>query len=668
MKKNLKTWAGKLNALKVKFIAIFLLISLVPMLVLTFILTSQSTSALKKKTAEEQALSAKVGADFVNSWLSEKIKSTEEIIKKNPAFQTGQAANILPILKVMEQSDPDVSVITFVDKAGMLSDTDGNVHDGSKFDNIKQVITSKKLYISNITLNTFTQKYSIFLDIPILNEQGEFIGAIQPEVDASKLLQLIENIKIGESGYAYLLSADGFYIAHPDDKKVGRNYKEFALPGKIEAYQNTVFAKDQGTVSYPEQSESKSASFTKVESSNWKLIVTAPANEVFKTVQQIQNKAVILMIAALILISLIAIYVASFMTRSILDISRMMTQVSQGDLTGRLKVKGKDELERVKESINSMLDSFTDIIRKITQSTEHVAASSEELTAIANDSTQASEHIVKSVDVVVRGSEVQVQGSEETTVAMEEMATGVQTIAISASTVADTALNVVQEVSAGSQDIQHAISQMIKMSQSVEDTAAIVRSLETKSHAIQQTVQLISEIAGQTNLLALNASIEAARAGEHGRGFSVVAAEVRKLAEQTTTATNHISSHIQDTLQAITEAAASMNNGLSEVSLSVTQVEKTGVTFGVIQKSVQHVNDQIQEVSAVTEQISAGTQEVSASMAEMAVIMKNSSNKLNEVSRAAGDQHHSMKEILSASESLSTMSNELQEMVSRFKI
>lgn len=668
MKTTLRTWAGKLNTLKFKFIAIFLVISLVPMLTLTFILTSQSTSALKDKVAEEQALAAKIGADFVNTWLSGKIQAAEIVIKKNPVFQTGSTEQILPILKIMAQSDPDINVMTFVDKNGMLSNTDGDVLDGSQFESIKQVKNTKKLYISNITFNTYNKTYSIFLDIPILNEQGEFMGAVQQEVDASKLLQLIENFKVGQSGYAYLLSADGSYIAHPDSKKVGKNYKDFAMPGKIEAYQDTVFAKDHGSVTYPEQQGTKIASFMNVEASNWKLVVTAPANDVLKTVQQIQIIAGILMIIALILVTIIAVIVASMLTKSILEISRLMAKVSQGDLTERLEVKGKDELDQAKASMNSMMDSFAGIIRTITQSTELVAASSEELTAIANDSTQASERIVQSVDVVVRGSEVQVQGSEETTVAMEEMATGVQTIAISASTVADTALTVVQEVSSGSQEVQHTIQQITKMSQSIEDTAATIRSLETKSHAIQQTVQLISEIARQTNLLALNASIEAARAGEHGRGFSVVAGEIRKLAEQTTTATSHISNHIQDTLQAIADAAVSMNNGLSEVSLSVTQVEKTGVTFGVIQKSVQHVNDQIQEVSAVTEQISAGTEEVSASMAEMAAILKNSSVKLNEVSQAAGDQHHSIEEILSASESLSTMSSELQEMVSRFKI
>ncbi|WP_314588930.1 methyl-accepting chemotaxis protein [Paenibacillus terrigena] len=668
MTKGFKNWARKLSILKVKFIAIFLFLSLVPMLTLTFILSAQATTELKQKVIDEQSHAVQIGADFINAWLNEKISSIEELIQKNPDFKNGDVNNILSKLTLVEQSDPDVSVITYIDRNGQLTDTNGAKLDGMKFDNVIQVMKDKKIILSNISKNAISNKYTIFLEIPILGDQGEFVGAIQPEIDASTLLERIKGIKLGDSAYAYLLSSDGMYIAHPDEQKVGKNFKAFALPEKVSIYENSVFQNEHGHMAYPEKEGPKSAAYSTIQAAGWKLIVTAPEKDVYQGIKQIQIRALLVILISAIIISLIAVYVASYMTRPILDISNMMAKVSQGDLTLRLQVKGRDELEKAKENINLMLSSFAEMIRKITQTTEHVAASSEELTAIANDSTQSSEHIVQSVDDIVRGSDIQVQGSEQTSLAMEEMATGIQTITVSASTVADTALSVVQEVTVGNQEIHHAKDQMARMSHTVANTASMIESLETKSQAIQQTVQLISEIANQTNLLALNASIEAARAGEHGRGFSVVAGEVRKLAEETGHATNHISSHIHEILRSINQAAASMKDGLTEVNMSVVQVENAGTTFERIQRSVQHVNDQIQEVSAVTEQISAGTEEVSASAHEMSVILKDSANKLSGISQSANDQHHSMEEILSASESLSTLANELQEMVSKFKI
>jgi len=668
MAKVFKKWVRNLSILKVKFIAIFLILSLIPMLVLTFILNAQFTSGLKEKVIQEQTLAAGIGSDFINAWLGDKIGAIEELIEKNPDFKNGKASDILPKLTLVEQSDPDVSVITFIDRNGQLTDTNGDKLDGTKFDNVVQVMKDKKIMVSDVYKNSISNKYTIFLEIPIVSDQGEFIGAIQPEIDASTLLERIKGIKLGDTGYAYLLSAGGMYIAHPDEKKVGQDFKAFALPDKVSTFQNAVFKNDHGHMSYPEEEGAKSAAYATVKAAGWKLIVTAPENEVYLSVEQIQDNAFLIILFSAIIISFIAVYVASYMTRPILDISNMMTKVADGDLTLRLQVKGRDELEKAKENINTMLSAFAEMIRKITLTTEHVAASSEELTAIANDSTKSSEHIVKSVGDIVQGSEVQVQGSEQTSLAMEEMATGIQTITVSASTVADTALSVVDEVIIGNQDILHAKDQMAKMSHTVANTASIIESLEAKSQAIQQTVQLISEIANQTNLLALNASIEAARAGEHGRGFAVVAGEVRKLAEETGHATHHISSHIHEILKSIIDAAASMKDGLSEVDMSVVQVDKAGTTFERIQRSVQHVNDQIQEVSAVTEQISAGTEEVSASAHEMSVILKDSAKKLSGISKSATDQHHAMEEIQSASESLSTMANELQEMVSKFKV
>ncbi|WP_152396163.1 methyl-accepting chemotaxis protein [Paenibacillus guangzhouensis] len=668
MIKGLKKWVGKLSILKVKFIAIFLLLSLIPMITLTFILSVQSTAKLKEKVIQEQSLAAQIGADFINAWIGGKIDSIQELIQKNPDFKQGNVSDILSKLTLVEQSDPDVSVITFIDRNAQLTDTNGDKLDGTKFDNVMQVIKDKKVMVSNVYMNSISKKYTIFLEIPILNDQGEFVGAIQPEIDASTLLERIKSIKLGDSGYAYLLSEGGIYIAHPDEKKVSKDFKEFALPDKVSTFENTVFKDEHGNLSYPEKEGTKSAAYSTIEASGWKLIVTAPEDEIYQSVKQIQFKAFLVILISAIVISILAVYVASYMTRPILDISNMMTKVAEGDLTLKLQVKGRDELEKAKENINAMLGAFAEMIRKITVTTEHVAASSEELTAIANDSTQSSEHIVQSVGDIVRGSEIQVQGSEQTSIAMEEMATGIQTITVSASTVADTALSVVDEVVIGNQDILQAKDQMAKMSHTVANTASLVQSLETKSQAIQQTVQLISEIANQTNLLALNASIEAARAGEHGRGFAVVAGEVRKLAEETGHATHHISSHIHEILKSINHAAASMKEGLTEVDMSVVQVEKLGTTFERIQRSVQHVNDQIQEVSAVTEQISAGTEEVSASAHEMSVIVKDSANKLSGISQSANDQHHAMEEILSASESLSSMANELQEMVSKFKV
>ncbi|WP_194434154.1 methyl-accepting chemotaxis protein [Paenibacillus segetis] len=660
----------KLDSLKVKLTAIFLVLAIIPLAIVTFILLSQFSSTLESQTNGERERMATFEAKSIDDWLTEQIATVEKMLQENPEMSKGNLSYIMPQLKVMTQSAPNIDVISYVDKNGYVTSTQGEEVDGSKFENIIAVQESKKLVISNIVQDDVTKKYKIYFDVPILNEQGEFVGAIQPEIDASKLMNLISGIKTGEKSYGFLLSNDGTYLAHPDSNKIGRSYqdKELSAPEKIEAFQKSVFQHNGGSLAYPEKGEWKEAAFYTIETTGWKLLVTAPQDEVHHTVDKMRENAFIIIFISLICVAILAVFMSLITLRPLLQISNVMRKVTTGDLTQHLKVKGQDEMEQLKQDINNMLASFALMVRKISETTEQVAASSEQLTAIAQESTQTAEQISQSVHFVVQGSDMQVEALGQTNLAMEEMSTGIQKIASSAAVVSESAFVAVEEVDRGNQDIQRAVLQMDQVAKSVEDTAGTIRLLEEKSHAINKTVQLISVVANQTNLLSLNASIEAARAGEHGRGFAVVAGEVKKLAEQTGRATGEISSVINEILQAIDKASSSMNNGIAEVATGVQQVERVGEAFDRITDSIQHVNEQIQEVSAASEQISAGTEEVTASMQEVLGIVKEAATQLNTVSQSVTDQYRSMEEISNSSESLSQMAGELQEMVGKFKV
>lgn len=667
---SLKAGLRKLDSLKVKLTAIFLVLAIIPLAIVTFILLSQFSSTLESQTDSERERLAINEADSIDDWLKEQIASVEKMLKENPEMNKGDTSYIMPLLKIMAQSNPSIDVISFVDKDGYVTSTNGEEIDGSKFPNIMAVRESKELIISNITQIDDTNKFTIFFDVPILNEKGEFVGAIQPELDAGTLLDLIKGIKIGEKSYGFLLSQEGNYLAHPDNNKIGKSYTDKALstPEKIEIFQNSVFQNNGGNITYPEKGEWKEAAFQTIESTGWKLLVTAPQDEVHHVVDKMRQNAIIIIGISLLFVAIISVLMSMLTLRPLLKISNVMRKVADGDLTQQLRIKGQDEIEQIKRGINDMLASFAIMVRKISETTEHVAASSEELTAIAHESTQTAEQISKSVHFVVKGSDTQVEALSQTNLAMEEMSAGIQKIASSAAGVSEAAYMTVEEVGRGNQDIREAVIQMDQVAKSVEDTAEMIRSLEEKSHAINKTVQLISVVANQTNLLSLNASIEAARAGEHGRGFAVVAGEVKKLAEQTGNASGEISNIINEILQAIGEASSSMNNGIAEVATGVQRVERVGEAFDKITESIQNVNEQIQEVSAASEQMSAGTEEVSASMQEVVGIVKEGATQLGTVSQSVTDQYRSMEEISKSSESLSNMAGELQEMVGKFKV
>ncbi|GIP40206.1 methyl-accepting chemotaxis protein [Paenibacillus sp. J31TS4] len=658
----------KLNSMKVKQTAFFLIVAMIPLALVTYLLLGQFTSVLSEHTDREREKVTNLEANYIDDWLRNQLTSVEELIQKHPEFRTAKTADIVPILTVLEQGNPYVDVVSYIDKKGLLTNTQGSQLDGAGFANIQAVKERKTVQFSDITRHAANDRNTVFVDIPILDEQKEFAGGIQLEIDADKLVSLIRGIKLGETGHGFLLSKDGIYLAHPDDSKVGKRYDEHSDPETIEAFEKTVFSSNSGSVTYNYEGTRKIASFHTIETTGWKLLVAAPQDEVNQTVDKSRHNALLLIGVSLLGVAALAVYLSMVTVRPILEISRIMQAVAGGDLTNRVQEKGKDEIGQLKRNINEMLDTLSGMVRTISETTVQVAASSEQLTAIAQDSAQTSKRNDQTVQQVVKGADVQVETLGQTSIAMEEMAAGVQKVAGSASGISEAAQSTVEQVDQGNREVREAVEQMNQAAQSVKATSHAIVSLQEKSNEIRDTIGLIFEIANQTQLLALNASIEAARAGEHGRGFAVVAGEVKKLAGQTGKATEEIGRAIGEVLEAVERASKSMESGLQEVASSARRVEQTGGTFDRITASIHVVNDQIQEISAASQEMSAGAEEVSASLQEAVGIVRGSSTELNAVSRSITDQHRSMEEITDASESLSTMASELQELVGRFKV
>ena len=180
-------------------------------------------------------------------------------------------------------------------------------------------------------------------------------------------------------------------------------------------------------------------------------------------------------------------------------------------------------------------------------------------------------------------------------------------------------------------------------------------------------METIKAISDQTNLLALNAAIEAARAGEHGRGFSVVAEEVRKLAEQSTTSSAQIEHIIHDIKINVVRAITSMD-AEKEVVLNGSQIiDEAQKAFSRIVNSTQIVNRQIQEVSEFTKHISSSCEHIAKEITQVAAVSQETTAQTEEVASSSTQQMASMQEITSSITELSTAAIELQAGARKFK-
>ncbi len=389
--------------------------------------------------------------------------------------------------------------------------------------------------------------------------------------------------------------------------------------------------------------------------------------------EYVQNRIFLNIIVVLISIVIgivIAVFISRAITGPLYNVSKKLKELSnsEGDLTVRLEVKSKDEVGELSAAFNSMIETIQSLISHVSTTTKQVTTASEQLSAGASESTIAAQEIATAIQDVAVGTETQLQGATDATRAVEEMAIGIQRIAEASTEVAESSISTTEEAEAGNEVINTTIRQMETINVSVNESVSVIGGLGDRSKEISQIIEVITGIASQTNLLALNAAIEAARAGEHGKGFAVVADEVRKLAEQSAVSANQISRLVEEIQTDTTVSISSMDKVNNEVQTGLMLVNQAGDVFGRIVTAVQKVTEQIQEISATSEEMSASSQQVAASIQQSSVIAEEASMNSQNVASSSEEQLALMEEISSSAQSLNWMANELQELVSKFKV
>jgi methyl-accepting chemotaxis protein len=370
-----------------------------------------------------------------------------------------------------------------------------------------------------------------------------------------------------------------------------------------------------------------------------------------------------------ILLGLFGIFIAKKITRPLQIMGVLCKELENGDFSDKpRKLFTKDELGQLADALINMRSGLRTILKKVNESATQVAASSEELTASSEQSAQAVMQVANSINGVAQGAENQLKSIDETVIIVEQMSNGIQQAAASSNQAAEHSAQAVSKAKNGNISIHNAVSQMVNIEQTVNVSAQVIDKLGDRSKEIGKIVDTIALIASQTNLLALNAAIEAARAGEQGRGFSVVAEEVRKLAEQSQDAAGQIAALIGEIQGDTEKAVVAMNEGTREVKVGMDVVTKAGKEFEEIADLVTNVSEQVKAISIVMQQTDQGSQQIVTSIKRIDGLSKDAVDESQNVSAATEEQSASMEEIASASQHLAELAQDLQAAVAHFSV
>ena len=383
-----------------------------------------------------------------------------------------------------------------------------------------------------------------------------------------------------------------------------------------------------------------------------------------------KNKVVIGILGGIIFV--LAIIISIFLSRSIIAPLRKLMDatetIAEGDLRQPIAIQSKDEIGTLAGSFEVMRGKLVDLIHQIKLTSEHLTASSEELTAGAESTSQTTEQIANSIQEVALGTEQQLVASQTSSQTASEISSGINQVASSVQFVAELGSNAKNHASIGNEIVHKTLEHMDLISKKVNNVSDVIGKLGEKSKEIEQIISLITQISDQTNLLALNAAIEAARAGEHGKGFSVVAEEVRKLAEQSSHAAGQVQQLIEQVQKETDNAIKSAGDGTSAVHDGISLGKQTGDAFEDISKIIQDLSAHSKETTIAVERVNKSGIEIVEMMNTIVNTTSASALNAQHVSAAAEEQTAAMEEITATARSLSFTAIKLQEMVSQFKL
>ena len=341
---------------------------------------------------------------------------------------------------------------------------------------------------------------------------------------------------------------------------------------------------------------------------------------------------------------LFAAYMVAGMYSAVTDNIRRLAvgadAIAQGDLTTRIKLACRDELERVADSFNKMAEAVNQTVRNVRTNADAVAS--------------AAERTATSSGQIAQSSRNQSEAASSMAAAVEQTTVGIDHISSNARDANEISERSGELSRQGGDLVQTVVAEMGEIAAAVSASANAVEELGRRSQEISSIVEVIKDIADQTNLLALNAAIEAARAGEQGRGFAVVADEVRKLAERTTKSTQQISAMIGSVQQETYAAVDAMKAGVSKVDRGVALTTSAGQTMAEVREGAAQVVAAVREISDALREQAAASSDIARNVETIAQMAE-------ENSAAVGENH-------ATAEQLQEFADALQREVSRFKV
>lgn len=480
---------------------------------------------------------------------------------------------------------------------------------------------------------------------------------------------------LGENGYLYIVDEKGIILAHPtiEGKDMWGVQDE---EGNYYIQEVIKKAQSNGGFTYypfnlPNQEEvAEKIIYSKVDA-NWGWIVASGAytQDFNNSAQKLFTIISVAIVISLLIGSIITLIYSRVISKPLMQLSNNAAEVAKGNLVVDLKEsKLQDEIGVLNRGFNDMVIRLRDLISNVEKTISEVRHTATNLSAVAEESTVSGDEILKAITIVATGTSQQAIDTEDTIKITKDFVEKIDLLHERNASILSASQQMKQSNAVGVNNLHHLKDKSEESFTLVKNIQGVFENLVSKVKEIEGIVLTINEISNQTNLLALNASIEAARAGEHGKGFAVVAEEVRKLADQTSLATDSV----QQTLRGIVQETGVVTKEIQRTYTIAEEqhhsVQLTEGSFKDIESAVEVIMTAIETVTEGIDGLLSAKEAMEQSISNIGIVSEANAASVQQVTASVQEQQNLNEIVTKSVNDLAMEIEQLKQSMEQFKL